>query len=415
MDKALIPDGVKRCPLPLFGLWLLVLLAIIGWGVYAGLSVLIQGLNITGLNNYFGFGLYICADLAIIALGAGAFFSGFLYYGMSRFFPVLKEELQKIINLAVIVGFCCYTGALAVLLLEIGQPIRGWFGYWHANVHSMLTEVIFCISCYAIVLVIEYLPIVLENRKLDAIRGVHFFGHSLHEAMAIFALTGTFLSFFHQGSLGGVPGVMFGRPFAFRTGFFVWPWTFFLFTLSAIACGPSFTALICKAVEGVTRKRLVDRSVYELIAKISGTALLIYFVLKCADTLYWALDTAPGFGLKLSDFYQEPYGMWLLVAELGVGGLLPVILLLTPNLGTSNGLLFLGFFLNCFGICVNRFAMTVEAIAIPVMPFDRWAFYTPTWAEWAPVIAMLAYGTLIISLSYRYLPVFPQEKKLNVR
>ncbi|SMC23129.1 prokaryotic molybdopterin-containing oxidoreductase family, membrane subunit [Desulfacinum hydrothermale DSM 13146] len=412
MDKALIPEGVKRCPLPVFGLWMLVLFAVIAWGIYAGLTVLLKGLNVTGLNNYFGFGLYICVDLGIIALGAGAFFSGFLYYGLSRFFPQLKE-LHKIINLAVIVGFCCYTGALLVLLLEIGQPLRGWFGYWHANVHSMLTEVIFCISCYAIVLVIEFVPIILENRKLDAIKPVHIFGHNLHEIMAIFAMTGTFLSFFHQGSLGGVPGVMFGRPFAYREGFFVWPWTFFLFTLSAMACGPAFTAIICRIIEKVSRKQLVDRSVYELIGKIEGGLLLTYLILKGLDTLYWALDTAPGFGLKLSDFYQEPYGMWLLVAELGICGVIPVILLLTPQARKSNGLLFLAFFLDCTGIVINRFAMTVEALAIPVMPFDHWAVYIPTVYEWAPCIAMLAYGALIVSLSYRYLPVFPREPELN--
>ena len=104
MDKALIPEGVKRCPLPVFALWLLVLFGIIGWGVYAGGVVLLKALNVTGLNDYFGFGFYITIDLAIIALGAGAFFSGFLYYGMSRFFPALKE-LHKIINLAVVIGF----------------------------------------------------------------------------------------------------------------------------------------------------------------------------------------------------------------------------------------------------------------------------------------------------------------------
>jgi menaquinone reductase, integral membrane subunit len=412
MDKALIPDGLKRCPLPVFSLWLLVLLGIIGWGVYAGVVVLLQALNVTGLNDYFGFGFYITIDLAIIALGAGAFFSGFLYYGLSRYFPALKE-LHKIINLAVIVGFVCYTGALLILLLEIGQPLRGWFGYWHANVHSMLTEVIFCISCYAIVLIIEYVPIVLENRKLDAIKPLHTFGHTLHELMAVFALTGTFLSFFHQGSLGGVAGVLFARPFAYRTGFFVWPWTFFLFILSAIASGPAFTALICRAMEKVTRKRLVDRSVYDLIAKIVGRLLLLYIVLKIADTLYWALVLAPEFGLKLTDFYKAPYGMWLLITEIILCGVIPAILLNVPEARKNDTILFLAFFMGCTGIVINRFVMTIQALAAPVMPFDRWEVYVPTVYEWAPGIAMLAYCALVISLSYRYLPVFPREKELN--
>ncbi|NSW84873.1 MAG: molybdopterin oxidoreductase [Syntrophobacteraceae bacterium] len=412
MDKALIPEGVKRCPLPAFALWVLVLLGVIGWGVYAGIMVLLKALNLTGLNDYFGFGLYITVDLAIIALGAGAFFSGFLYYGLSRFFPALKE-LHKIINLAVIVGFVCYTGALAVLLLEIGQPIRGWFGYWHANVHSMLTEVIFCITCYAIVLVIEYVPIVLENRKLSEIKPLRLFGHNLHELMAIFALTGTFLSFFHQGSLGGVAGVLFARPFAYRTGFFIWPWTFFLFIFSAIASGPGFTALICRAIEKVTGKNLVDRSVYELIAKIVGGLLLFYITLKIADTLYWALVLAPEAGLKLTDFYWGPYGIWLLVTEIIICGVIPAILLLTPQTRQSNIIMFSMFFLNCVGVCINRFVMTVQAIAAPVMPFDKWEIYVPTVYEWAPCIAMVAYCILIISLSYRYLPLFPRERELN--
>ncbi len=412
MDKALIPEGLKRCPLPIFALWVLILVGVIGWGVVAGAAVLIKALNLTGLNDYFGFGAYITADLAIIALGAGAFFSGFLYYGLSRFIPALKE-LGKIINLAVIVGFVCYTGALAVLLLEIGQPLRGWFGYWHANVHSMLTEVIFCISCYAIVLVIEYVPIILENRKLNEVKGIRVFAHSLHDVMAIFALTGTFLSFFHQGSLGGVAGVLFARPFAYRTGLFIWPWTFFLFILSAIASGPAFTALICRALEKVSNKKLVDRSVYDLIGRIEGLLLGVYMVLKIADTGYWAFVLSPAFGLSLGDYYWGPYGIWLLVAEIGICGVLPAILLLSPRCRSSNFLLFGAFFLDCVGVSINRFVMTIQAIAAPVMPFDKWQIYVPTVYEVAPILAMLAYCALIISLSYRYLPLFPREKELN--
>ena len=412
MDRALIPEGLKRCPLPIFGLWTLLLVGVIGWGVLAGGIVLLKALNVTGLNDYFGFGAYITADLAIIALGAGAFFSGFLYYGLSRFFPALKE-LGKIINLAVVVGFVCYTGALAILLLEIGQPLRGWFGYWHANVHSMLTEVIFCISCYAIVLIIEYVPLILENRKLGEVKPLGVFGHSMHDLMAIFALTGTFLSFFHQGSLGGVAGVLFARPYAYRTGLFIWPWTFFLFILSATASGPAFTALICRGIEKVSKKKLVDRSVYELIGKIEGVLLGVYMVLKIADTAYWGLVQSPGFGLTLGSFYWGPYGIWLLIAEIGVCGVLPALILLSPAGRRSNWLLFSAFLLDIIGVSLNRFVMTIPAIAAPVMPFDKWQVYVPTLYEIAPILAMLAYCVMIISLSYRYLPLFPREKELN--
>ena len=407
MDSALIPEGVKRCSFKVFSLWLLVIFGVIGWGVLGGFLVLWKGLNQTGLNDSFGFGLYITADLAVIALGAGAFFTGFLTYVIG------KKELKDIINLAVVVGFICYTGAQIVLLLEIGQPIRGWFSFWHPNVHSMLTEVIFCITCYTIVLTVEYIPLILENRQLDKVPEFHYFSHNLHEIMVVFAATGTFLSFFHQGSLGGLYGVMFARPFAFRAGFFIWPWTFFLFVASAIASGPALTILVCKMVEGVSRKQLVRREAISLLAKVTGYLLTFYLVFKFLDTWWWATRTAPSMGMSFAEFFQGPYGLWLLVAELGICGVLPAIILLIPKAREDDVLLIVACILNCSGIVINRFVFTVQNLALPVLPFEQVQIYIPTWQEWAPTVGLLAYGALLLSLSYRYLPMFPRERELN--
>ena len=407
MDSALIPEGVKRCSFKAFSLWLLVIFAVIGWGVLGGFLVLWKGLNQTGLNDSFGFGLYITADLAVIALGAGAFFTGFLTYVIG------KKELKDIINLAVVVGFICYTGAQIVLLLEIGQPIRGWFSFWHPNVHSMLTEVIFCITCYTIVLTVEYIPLILENRQLDKVPEFHYFSHNLHEIMVVFAATGTFLSFFHQGSLGGLYGVMFARPFAFRAGFFIWPWTFFLFVASAIASGPALTILVCKMVQGVSRKQLVRREAISLLAKVTGYLLTFYLIFKFLDTWWWATQTAPKMGMSFTEFFQGPYGMWLLVAEIVVCGIIPAIILLTPQAREDEVLLIVACVLNCTGIIINRFVFTVQNLALPVLPFEQVQIYVPTWQEWAPTVALLAYGALLLSLSYRYLPMFPRERELN--
>ena len=407
MDSALIPEGVKRCSFKSFSLWLLVIFGVIGWGVLGGFMVLWKGLNVTGLNDSFGFGLYITADLAIIALGAGAFFTGFLTYVIG------KKELKDIINLAVVVGFICYTGAQLVLLLEIGQPILGWFSFWHPNVHSMLTEVIFCITCYTIVLTVEYIPLILENRQLDKVPEFHYFSHNLHEIMVVFAATGTFLSFFHQGSLGGLYGVMFARPFAFRTGFFIWPWTFFLFVASAIASGPALTILVCKMVQGVSRKQLVRREAILLLAKVTGYLLTFYLIFKFLDTWWWATQTLPKMGVSFTEVFQGPYGMWLLIAELGVCGVIPAIILLIPKAREDDVLLIVACVLDCAGIVINRFVFTVQNLALPVLPFEQVQIYVPTWTEWAPTVGVLAYGALLLSLSYRYLPMFPRERELN--
>jgi Ni/Fe-hydrogenase subunit HybB-like protein len=408
MDEALLPEGVKRCSPKTFFLWTLPWAGLLAWGLLSAFLVLIKGLNQTNMSNIFAFALWIVFDLAIIALGAGAFFTGFLTYIIG------KKELKDIINAAVIIGFICYSGAIAMLAIDIGQPIRGWFIFWHANVHSMLTEVSFCITAYFAVLTIEYLPIILENRKLDEIRDFRVFGHHMHHIMAVFAATGTFLSFFHQGSLGGVYGVLYARPFAYRWEFYIWPTTFFLFVFSAIASGPAFTILCTKLAEAVTRKKLVPKNVYQLLAKISGWLLAGYMVLKIADTLVWIFDIAPRAGLSFMDFYKGgSYGVWLLVAEIIVCGVVPAIILITPKYRENEQLLIFGCLLNCTGIVLNRFVFTVVTLAVPVMPFDRFWSYLPTWQEWGIAFAVIGYGFLVFSLSYRYLPVFPKEKELN--
>ncbi|MFP4475801.1 MAG: menaquinone reductase integral membrane subunit QrcD [Desulfatibacillaceae bacterium] len=409
MDKALQPPNRERAPFWQFVLWLgpWILLAL--WGGYAAALCWIKALNQTNMNDYYGFALWIWADLAVIALGGGAFFSGFLRY------VVGKDKIQYIINYAVLIGFICYSSALLILGLDVGQPLRGWFIFWHANVHSMLTEVAFCLSAYFLVLTIEYVPLVLENKQLDRVPLFHNLSHNFHEVMAIFAATGAFLSFFHQGSLGGVAGVLYGRPFAFRDHIFIWPYTFFLFTWSAAAYGPTFTILLTRLAEFITGKRLVRNDVYHLLAKISGWMILTYMIAKIWDTVYWAINTAPEMGFTFMDFYTNNgfYGLWIVVLELVLGGIVPALLLVFRRTRENRFWMLVAVILACIGVSVNRWVMVLQVMAVPVMPFDQWVLYYPSWQEVATTLLPVAYGAILISLSYRYLPVFPQEPELN--
>lgn len=408
MDRALFPDGVERCSFGKFVLWMGFISLFFLFGLYAMLLIFAKGIVVTGLDNYFGFGLWITFDLAVIALGAGAFFTGFLKY-------ILKiDQLKNIINLTVIVGFICYSGAMLVLTMDIGQPIRAWFGYWHPNVHSMLTEVIFCITCYLLVLIIEFVPLVLEQKQLNKIPFLHHLAHNMHVNMALFAGIGTFLSTFHQGSLGGMYGVLQGRPYAFREGFFIWPWTFFLFVLSAVGSGPIFTVLVCTFMEKLTGRKLVDFKTKALMGKIAGTMLTVYIFFKILDTYAWAFNYLPSIGMTFDQmFFGTIYGKWLMFSEIILCGLVPAIMLITPSIRNNPAMLYTAGILDCIGVSLNRYLFTVQSIAMPILPFDSWQFYAPNWAEWSTCGMIVAFGFLVMSLSYRYLPVFPQEIGLN--
>ncbi len=410
MDSALIPKGVKRCPAWQFYLGLGPVNLVFLWGLLAMILVYIKGLNQTNMNNAYGFALWIWADLGIIALGGGAFFTGLMRYIFG------KDELKNIVNFAVLVGFYCYVSALMILGFDVGQPLRGWFIFWHANVHSMLTEVAFCLTCYLGVLAIEYLPLILENRQIDKVPFFHNLSHNMHEVMAVFAATGAFLSFFHQGSLGGIPGVMYARPFGFREGVFVWPWTFFLFTWSAAACGPCFTILVTKITETIARKKLVKDNVIELLAKIAGWMLATYIIAKIIDTIYWATVTVPTKGFTFMDFYSNnpgsAYGLWILILEIGCG-IIPAAILITDKGRKSQPALWLAVILAVLGVSLNRWVMVLQVLSAPVLTFEGWVPYLPSWQEVATTLLPVTMSITMIAISYRYLPIFPQEQELN--
>lgn len=409
MDSALFPKGVQRCSMGKFFLALSIAGAVLLWGVLALFLCWIKGLNQTNMNDYYGFAIWIWADLAVIALGGGAFFTGLLRY----IFGI--DELKNIINFAVLIGFICYSSALLILAIDVGQPLRSWFIFWHANVHSMLTEVAFCLSCYFAVLTIEYIPLILENRQLDKVPFIHNLTHNMHHIMAVFAATGAFLSFFHQGSLGGVPGVLFGRPFAFREHILVWPYSFFLFTWSAAAYGPCFTLFITWITEKISGKQLVKDNVVQLLAKISGWMIITYIIAKIADTVYWATVTAPSKGFALMDFYSNNalYGIWILFAEIVLCGVVPGLILISPKLRANPTTRLIAIILGVIGVSLNRWVLVLQVMAVPVMSFDTWALYYPSWQEVATTVLPVAYGVIMIMISYRYLPIFPQEVELN--
>ena len=409
MDKEFITRGVKRCSTGRFWLWIAPWAALLAFGLYSAGLCLVKGLNQTNMDNRFAFGLWIFLDLTVIALGAGAFFTGFLLY-------ILKlDELQAVINSAVVIGLVCYSGAIAVLVVDVGQPLRAWFTFWYPNVHSMLTEVTFCITCYLTVLAIEYLPILLKNRKLREVPSFLVFEFELHKLIYVLAGVGTFLSFFHQGSLGGLYGVLRGRPFAFREGLALWPSTFFLFILSAAAVGPSFMLLTTWLVEKISRKRLVRPQVLDLLGRISGLLLAVYVLAKTIDTLVWINRTSPEIGFPAWQYYSwRPFGTWILFAEIALFGLVPALILLLPRLRARRAWLVSAAAMACFGVALNRFVMTVQTLALPTLSFDQFLSYWPSWQETGTFLAVVAYGVLVYSFSFRYLQLFPEERELKM-
>ena len=154
----------------------------------------------------------------------------------------------------------------------------------------------------------------------------------------------------------------------------------------------------------------------KLLAKISGWMIATYIIAKIIDTLYWALFTVPTKGFTFMDFYTNnpgsAYGLWILILEIGCG-IIPAAILITNKGRKNQAALWLAVLLAVVGVCLNRWVMVLQVLAAPVLTFEGWAPYFPSLQEVATTLFPVALGIIMVPLSYRYLPIFPQEQELN--
>jgi molybdopterin-containing oxidoreductase family membrane subunit len=140
--------------------------------------------------------------------------------------------------------------------------------------------------------------------------------------------------------------------------------------------------------------------------------LVGYVLSKALDTLVWINSTSPRAGFEAYNYYLQPtFGSWILFTEVILLGLAPGLLLIRAA-RTGKGLI-TGALLACAGVVLNRFVLTIQTLALPTLPFDRFLSYWPSWQENATFLAVVAYGVIVYSISYRYFLLFPQEKELS--
>src|ERR1039458_1159912 len=150
------------------------------------------------------------------------------------------------------------------------------------------------------------------------------------------------------------------------------------------------------------------------LGKLSGLLLILYVMFKSIDTLVWLHSTSRQSGFLPWEYYSwKPFGFWVLLTEIVLCGFLPGVLLIRRSTRSRPWILVSAAVLACLGVLLNRFVLTIQTLALPTLSFDRFVSYFPNWQEFAVFGAVIAYAVIVYSFSYRYLPIFPQEKELN--
>ncbi len=385
--------------------WLGLIGVLLTIGLVSAIRVFLHGLTLTAMNDTVPWGLWITIDLSSIALGAGAFtLSAVVYlFGIQRF--------QPIIRLAVFVGFIGYTSALLTLVMDIGRPDRFWHPWVYWNIHSVLWEITWCITIYLTIMIVEFLPVVIDSPLFDKWPRLRSAIHQLHKAAPVLALVGLLISLLHQSSLGATYGIVKARPIWFKPSMPI------MFILSAIAVGPALTMAVAFVLQWVTAKRTVDHAILRTIARFSGLALCVYGYLRFWDamaTLYYGRTPAVTAAWTLLD-RNTPYTFSFWVLELVLGVAVPAVLFLSQRFNRRPILLVIGALLAVQGIVVNRWNVTVSGLTVPLSysPGTQYLApvgqYFPNLTEWGIAVGIVGYALLMLTLGVLFLPLFPKE------
>lgn len=374
------------------GVLLLVLIILVGaaFGVYRFIFGIAA---VTHLDDQWPWGLWIAVDIATgVALAAGGFTTGALVYIFHR------ERYHRLIRAALLTAMLGYTFVAIGLLFDLGKYYNVWHPVimWQGN--SVLFEVGICVVCYLTVLYIEFMPIVIErlkdaadfpgplklinriarSRPMAALLG--FSERILNKVMFAFIILGVVLSCMHQSSLGAL---MLIAPTKMHPLWYT-PISPLLFLASAIAVG--FPMVVFESlIASRSFRRPPEMELLGPLSRLIPLLLGVYMFLKIGDMAI--RDT----WVYLADGSTASI---MFLVEMGVGVVLPFLLLLSDPVRLSPKGLFAAAALIVGGVALNRINVFLIAYSPPFTSVT----YIPAIGEFAITAALIS--TLV--LVYRF-------------
>ena len=381
----------------------------------------------TNLSDGYPWGLWIGFDiLAGIALAAGGFvmagtvhlFGGHKYHALSR--PAILTAL---------LGYLLF---IFGLFFDLGRPWNLWRAIYSWNHASPMFEVAWCVMLYTTVLILEFMPIVLEKFNLDKwlalwknfvpwlvifMLGMFTLAMSYSIVWAlimvaillvweismrkawmprdkqmpiILIMAGVMFSTMHQSSLGTI---FLLAPTKLHILWYT-PIIPLLSLFSAIMTAPAMVTFESLMSEKILKHKSKFNLVSDL-AKWMPYLLSFYLLLKVADII------GRNAALETFTINAQAISWWL---EVLVGVIVPLILFITPETIKTKGGLLWASSLVVIGLIWNRINLAIVGIHV-----ENWETYYPFWTEIFITIGVVAIGLIVFKWAVENLPINEHE------
>ena len=357
--------------------FLKLLILLVGAGALAGIARFIFGLGATtNLSDTYPWGLWISFDVVTsVPLAAGAFVLGAIVHCFHI------KKLEPLIRPAIVTGFLGYSLVCIGLLLDLGQPQRGWHVFAYPNLHSPMFEVALCVMSYTTVALLEFLSPVCEKF------GMHVPLRVLRSIEVPLIVLGASIATLHQSTIGTFFLIAVDK----LHNLWYSPILPLLFWISAVFTGMSI--IIVEAV--LVHRYLKQPDETELLAtltKIIPWFLGIYLCLKIYALVF----------LSARPLFDRPVLTVLFLAELVLGIIVPLILFMGKRIRTNGSLqLLAASMVVFFGLVLNRFNVSMFG-----MIQKNQQTYYPSFLESVVTVGIIAAHILFFALIARYFPIF---------
>ena len=352
------------------------MMALVVLGALASLVRFIFGLGVTtNLNDTYPWGLWISFDVVTaVPLAAGAFTLGAIVHCFHI------KKLEPLVRPAIVTGFLGYSLVCVGLLLDLGQPHKGWHTLVYWNVHSPMFEVSMCVMAYTTVLFLEFLSPVCEKF------GYHLPLRVLRWAEMPLVIAAAAISTLHQSSLGTFFLIAVDK----LHNLWYNPLLPLQFWMSAI-----FTGISIIILEATMVHRYLDQpdesELLEILTKILPWVLAAYLVVKFGALAF----------LSHGPLFDRPGLLILFVAEVLLGVVVPMVMFMRKVNRQDERMQLRGACLVIFGLVLNRFNVSMFG-----MEQADQVIYYPSLIESLVTIGIIAAHVLFFVLVAKYFPIF---------
>ena len=403
--------------------WMVLLIIIILMGMVAYVDQVINGLEVTNLNDYALWGIYISNFVFFVATS----FVGSAAVAILRL--TNNTWRTPLVRIAEIISLAAIAMAGITIVIDLGRPDRMLNTFIYARFQSPITWDVIIIPTYLVVsFLLLYFPLLPDlaimkkhykksNPRLSKWYGklsLNWSGSKIQKSLQKNSITIIAIMIIPLGlMLQTIDAWLFST--TYRIG---WKSTNFgpYFISGAFVAGVGALVVAIYLIRKMKNlEEYITEAHFDRMGKLLALACLIYLYFNANEYLIPAYASTVNEEIHLDTLFTGHYSniFWFVT----IGGLIiPIIILVFKKGRKPLPMLFVGL-LVVIASWWKRYIIVTPTLLHPYLPIqgvpESWRSYFPSLHEWLITASNLATALLIITLLVRYLPVVPIQRTID--